>query len=99
MKLVSLICLSGFILFTGCRQKEAEKDTVRTVKTVVVKKSLEENNTPFSAFPCCHMVFPSSFPSLYQILNNLELFKDTMAPMSIHLSNASPTLKDSISVF
>ena len=47
MKLVSLICLSGFMLFTGCRQKEAEKDTVRTVKTVVVKTSGGEKTASF----------------------------------------------------
>jgi len=47
MKLVSLMCLSGFILFTGCRQKEAEIDTVKTVKTVIAKICGDEKTASF----------------------------------------------------
>lgn len=46
IKFLSLICLSGFILFTGCKQKEAEKDTVITVKTVTASGDVKTTSFP-----------------------------------------------------
>ena len=46
-KIVLFICLSGLILFAGCKQKEAEKDTVRTVKTVTAVVSGDVRTASF----------------------------------------------------